>query len=261
MRPEPDGRVSRPCSSWWKGYPTPPDGTRGRLLAEINGLARRTPDRQTGGVTLATLHRAKGLEWDVVFVVGVTDGAIPSSYANTPAEQRRGGTATARRRYPGPPTAPPDLGRGQRPGVDATGPARSSNSSLRAQCPPENVARVDKSAPARRQDATRAEASSRDTSCGHCAAPLKSGAARSLGVCADCALAAPGDLGRRARAIGQIALDAADTTRDGPQQLVSPDGMLRLLDRRPGSGADVSATPGVRLTGKWARAVVEALKH
>nr|WP_104197550.1 ATP-dependent helicase [Cryobacterium sp. M15] len=34
-------------------------------------------------VTLATMHSAKGLEWDVVFVVGLSEGLVPISYAST----------------------------------------------------------------------------------------------------------------------------------------------------------------------------------
>jgi DNA helicase-2/ATP-dependent DNA helicase PcrA len=44
------------------------------------------------GVTLASLHAAKGLEWDCVFVVGCSDGLIPISMAEGPEaiqEERR----------------------------------------------------------------------------------------------------------------------------------------------------------------------------
>jgi DNA helicase-2/ATP-dependent DNA helicase PcrA len=44
------------------------------------------------GVTLASLHSAKGLEWDAVFLVGLTDQTLPIQHADTPeqlAEERR----------------------------------------------------------------------------------------------------------------------------------------------------------------------------
>ena len=44
------------------------------------------------GVTLASLHSAKGLEWDAVFLVGLAEGTLPTTYARTDAaieEERR----------------------------------------------------------------------------------------------------------------------------------------------------------------------------
>ncbi len=44
------------------------------------------------GVTLASLHAAKGLEWDAVFLAGLVDGTMPIVHASTPEqieEERR----------------------------------------------------------------------------------------------------------------------------------------------------------------------------
>ena len=62
------------------------------LVAELDLRAGAQHAPTVQGVTLASLHSAKGLEWDVVFVVGLTDTTIPISHATTPMqieEERR----------------------------------------------------------------------------------------------------------------------------------------------------------------------------
>lgn len=50
------------------------------LLAELRTRADARHHRWSG-VTLASLHAAKGLEWDAVFLVGLVDGTLPISHA------------------------------------------------------------------------------------------------------------------------------------------------------------------------------------
>lgn len=51
------------------------------LLREFAERARGRHAPQSRGVTLASLHAAKGLEWDAVFLIGLVDGTLPISYA------------------------------------------------------------------------------------------------------------------------------------------------------------------------------------
>jgi DNA helicase II / ATP-dependent DNA helicase PcrA len=44
-------------------------------------------DRETGAVTLMTLHAAKGLEFPVVFIVALEEGVLPHSRANSDSNQ------------------------------------------------------------------------------------------------------------------------------------------------------------------------------
>src|SRR4051812_41232327 len=89
--------------------PNPPSGQAAReaweSLRAIVGLAEETPEATltefveelarraesqhappVEGVTLASLHAAKGLEWDAVFLVGLTDGTLPINHATTPEQ-------------------------------------------------------------------------------------------------------------------------------------------------------------------------------
>ncbi|HEY3736039.1 MAG TPA: ATP-dependent DNA helicase UvrD2 [Jatrophihabitans sp.] len=62
------------------------------LVAELDARAGAQHAPTVQGVTLASLHSAKGLEWDVVFVVGLTDTTLPIQHATSDAqiaEERR----------------------------------------------------------------------------------------------------------------------------------------------------------------------------
>lgn len=65
------------------------------LLVELRQRADSRHPPVVQGVTLASLHAAKGLEWDAVFLVGLADGTLPISHAlshgpdSEPVEEER----------------------------------------------------------------------------------------------------------------------------------------------------------------------------
>lgn len=68
-----------------------------KLSDFLSDLALEPPDRSVEGMyknnikddclTISTIHSAKGLEWDSVFIIGAVDGRFPSAYSfNSPEE-------------------------------------------------------------------------------------------------------------------------------------------------------------------------------
>lgn len=139
-------------------------------------LAQHAPTVQ--GVTLASLHAAKGLEWDAVFLVGLSEGLMPISFADTPEavdEERRllyvGITRAREHLALSWSTARTPGGRANRKPsrfLDGLRPDSVASSSVRG-----------KGALPRRKAATPA-------SCRVCGSMLASGAERKVGRCSQC---------------------------------------------------------------------------
>jgi DNA helicase-2/ATP-dependent DNA helicase PcrA len=71
---------------------TDPEPDLAGFVGELDRRAHEQHAPVAEGVTLATLHAAKGLEWDAVFLCGMQDGSMPITYAEGPTaveEERR----------------------------------------------------------------------------------------------------------------------------------------------------------------------------
>ena len=98
---------------------------RATLVAELDERAAAQHAPAVEGVTLASLHAAKGLEWDAVFLVGLTEGLMPITLADgweAVEEERRllyVGITRAREHLHAVVGAGPDAGRPGRPAAVA----------------------------------------------------------------------------------------------------------------------------------------------
>ncbi|MGW3894244.1 ATP-dependent DNA helicase UvrD2 [Micromonospora profundi] len=201
-------------------------------------LARRAAQQHVptvDGVTLASLHSAKGLEWDAVFLVGLAEGTLPTMYAKTVEqveEERRllyVGITRAREwlwlsyaaaRSPG--------GRARRPSRFLPQLDRSGGTERAAPG----------TGPARRTERRRTQI----MSCRICGATLLAGPDRKLGRCPTCPSDIDDELHERLREWRQRVAG----TQKVPAYVVFTDATLTALaERRPGRAEELIAIAGI----------------
>lgn len=61
----------------------PPGSTLRDFVAELFARQAGQHEPTMSAVTIATLHSAKGLEWESVYIIGLSEGLVPISYART----------------------------------------------------------------------------------------------------------------------------------------------------------------------------------
>ena len=199
-------------------------------LAEfVEELATRAADQHVPtveGVTLASLHAAKGLEWDAVFLVGLVDGTLPLVHATTQAqideEQRLlyVGVTRARRHL----TLSWALAR-------QTGGRRSRTRSRFL----DGLAPQSQQRPAGREK----RATGR---CRQCGTSLSGAVAIKLGRCAKCPSDADPDLLSRLR---DWRSRQAEEQRQPAFVVLSDATLLAIAERRPGTTGELSRIPGI----------------
>ncbi|GAA4160845.1 ATP-dependent DNA helicase UvrD2 [Phytohabitans flavus] len=203
------------------------------FVEELQRRAAQQHAPTVEGVTLASLHSAKGLEWDAVFVVGLSDGTLPTTYAKTPEaleEERRllyVGVTRARQwlwlsyaqsRAPG--------GRPRRPcrflpQFERGGGERGGTAAL-----------------SRRPERRRAQV----VSCRVCGATLLAGADRKLGRCATCPSTLDEDLFAR---LSEWRVRVAGAQKVPAYVVFTDATLVALAERRPTGPQDLVAIAGI----------------
>jgi DNA helicase-2/ATP-dependent DNA helicase PcrA len=215
------------------------------FCAELQRRAAQQHAPTVEGVTLASLHSAKGLEWDAVFLVGLADGTLPTTYAKTveQLEEER------RLLYVGATRARQWLWLSYASARSPGGRARRPSRFL----PQFDRSRGERGVPggSRKSDRRRTAV----VSCRVCGATLLAGADRKLGRCPTCPSDLDDELFERLREWRSRIAGAQKV----PAYVVFTDATLTALaERRPSRPADLLAIAGIgpRKLGLYGEAVI-----
>jgi len=205
------------------------------LAMFVDDLDRRAAEQHApvaDGVTLATLHAAKGLEWDAVFLCGLQEGTLPIVYADTPTaiEEER------RLLYVGVTRARQHLAMSWALARNPGGRAQRRPSRFLDGLRPADDSWGQGGANARRSKQRRA------VMCRECGKPLATAREKKVGRCADCPASYDEELYERLRE-WRLGRSQAD---DVPAFVVFTDATLQLIaEHRPTTEAALLAISGI----------------
>lgn len=201
-----------------------------RLVAELEIRAADSHVPVLDCVTLASLHAAKGLEWDAVFIVGVFEGMVPISYAETEtaiAEERRllyVGVTRSRRH------------------LELSWSAARTSGARASRSPSRFLAGLRPARPAPTAGRPSARPGRGPRTCRVCAGPLLDAVQRKLGRCAECPASVDEALLDRLRSWRLDRSRAASL----PAYCVFTDAtLLAIAEAVPGELAELARLPGI----------------
>ena len=151
-------------------------------MLELDRRAHEQHAPVAEGVTLATLHAAKGLEWDAVFLCGVQEGSMPIVYAHDAGRGRGGAPAALRRGDAGAQAPLTSPGRWRATRASRRGASRPGSCSTCCLAVRRRPTERAEGRPAGQEPLARRKA----TVCRVCQSSLASSKERNRGYCDDC---------------------------------------------------------------------------
>lgn len=205
------------------------------LVADLDDRADHQNAPALAGVTLASLHAAKGLEWASVYIAGTGEGLLPIAYADTDeslAEERRlfyvGITRAQTRLSISWALARAAGGRAQRTPSRFVTELRAETSRRGRRARPAQV-----SAPV---------VAARETHCRVCGKPLRRRSEQTIGRCAACPSDARPEM---LEALGAWRADAASRAGVPEFMVLTQDTLAAVAERMPRTLRELEAVPGI----------------